>query len=228
MADRTRGDDQRRIELVKATDFLVRESADDRPYLVESLIPAGSQTIWQGRPKIGKSHTLLQLACDAASGIPVFGRFPVARPVRVCYVELEEPESVTKARYENILVAHGGDPEHGALWFISRNDMYRWRLLPRELLNSKRSDFSHALRGQRIELLVLVALRTLIYGDPNEAAFAEQFNSALDELRQETGAAIALAHHDRKSPAATAEARGLGSTMFAARADAIFDLRALP
>jgi hypothetical protein len=47
----------------------------------------------------------------------------------------------------------------------------------------------------------------------------------LATLRDSTQAAIIGGHHDRKSPAETAEARGFGSTMLTAEADAVFDLR---
>ncbi len=47
-----------RITLVTADVFLSRSSSDERPWLAEGLLPAASQTIWQGRPKVGKSHSL--------------------------------------------------------------------------------------------------------------------------------------------------------------------------
>ena len=49
-------------------------------------------------------------------------------------------------------------------------------------------------------------------------------NDALDAILVETSAAIVLANHTRKEPAATLEAQGFGSTFVAARADGTFDL----
>jgi len=192
--------------------------------LVQGLIPAQSQTIWQGRPKVGKSHTLLQLAYDAGAGLPVFGRFPVPRPVRTAYVELEEPEALTKQRYEKMLDAQEKAPDRGMLWFLSSNDLYRMRWFPRELLGTRRRQFYRALKDEGIEMLIMIALRRFVSGDPNEPTVAESLNDALDELHVEAGVALLMANHTRKASAKTAEARGFGSTMFAARADAIFDL----
>jgi RecA-family ATPase len=212
------------IQLVEATDFLARESSDEHEYLVEELIPAHSQTIWQGRPKVGKSHSLLQLAYNAAIGLPVFSRFKVPRPVRTCFIELEEPEGLTKKRFENMLCAHDWNiPDSGMLWFLSLTDLHRLRLLPRELLYQHRQGFFRVLGDAGIEMIIIVALRRLLSGDFNDPTVAEALNDALDELSQETGVALLLGNHTRKSGAATAEARGFGSTMFAARADAIFD-----
>jgi hypothetical protein len=128
---------QRKIVLIAADEFLKRTSRDERPWLAEGLLPASSQTIWQGRPKVGKSHSLLQLAFDTASGLPVFGRFGVQRAIRCAYVELEEPEAITKHRYEAMLRAHRKQgPDRENLRFFTREDLHRMRLLPRELLGS--------------------------------------------------------------------------------------------
>jgi len=218
-------DRKRLLELLGAIATSRRQSADEQPYLIENLLPSRSQTLWQGRPKVGKSHTLLQLALDAAAGYPVFGRFRVARPIRSCYVELEEPEGETKRRFVAMLQAHDGKgPDKDNLSFLSKNDLYKMRMLPRELLFKRRSDLGRTLKDNGIELLVLVALRKLTAGNLSDPEVAEAVNEALDMLSEETGAAIAIAHHDRKSPAQTAEARGFGSTMIAARADAVFDI----
>lgn len=212
------------IAFASAQEFLARRSEDERHWLIQSLLPARSQTIWQGRPKVGKSHTLLQLAFDLASGLPIFAHFPVPRSCRVAYIELEEPEGETKQRFATMLRAHRGNgPDGDKLFFFSRDDLYRHKLLSRELLGGHLKEFCAAVRDVGAELVILVALRKLLSGDRNDQEVAEIFNDALDALAQETGAAIVLAHHDRKAPADTAEARGLGSTMFSARADAIFD-----
>ncbi len=217
------------FRFASSEEFLKRDCAEARAWLAERLLPARSQTIWQGRPKVGKSHTLLQLAFDLACGLPVFTHFPVRRAVRVAYCEFEEAESLTKARFAAMLRAHGGQgPEAANLHLFTRTDLERLKLLPRELLGARLKDFCRAICNAGAELVILVSLRRLLVGDANEPEVAERFNDALDALETETGAATALAHHDRKAPAETAEARGLGSTMFAARADAIFDLNRAP
>ena len=214
-----------RIVLVPADDFLARTSNDERPWLAEGLLPAGSQTIWQGRPKVGKSHSLLQLAFDLGCGRPAFGRFAVTRPIRTAYVELEEPEAITKSRFGAMLRANGGNgPDAEHLSFFTRQDLWRLKLLPRELSGSHLQDFITALRDKKIELLILVALRSLLTGKPGDAEVAERLNDTLDILANETQSALALAHHSRKEAAETVEAQGFGSTMLSARADATFDM----
>jgi len=202
-------------------------SRDEREWFAEGLLPASSQTIWQGRPKVGKSHSLLQLGCDLASGLPVFGRFGVKRPVRCAYVELEEPEAITKLRYAQMLRANGGQgPDSGDFRFFTREDSHTLRLLPRDLLGACLKDFIEALLDAGSELLILIALRKLLHSGENlkDPETAERVNDALDMILEETHAAIILANHDRKQEAGTIEAQGFGSTFVSARADACFDL----
>jgi len=215
------------IALVSAEEFLRRSSGTERPWLAEGLLPAASQTIWQGRPKVGKSHSLLQLVFDMASGLPAFGRFNVRHAVRCAFVEMEEPEALTKARYAAMLRAHQGQgPEADNLRFFTREDLHRMRLLPRELLGARVGGFISALRGEGVEFVVLIALRRFLVTGENikDPEVAERINDALDTILNETGAAIALANHSRKQEAPTVEAQGFGSTFIAARADAIFEI----
>jgi hypothetical protein len=157
--------------------------------------------------------------------LPVFGYFPVQRSVRCAYIELEEPEGITKARYAGILRGHGGQgPNAENLVFLTREDLWRLGFLPRELSGSRTKDFISALRDKGIEFLILIALRRLAQGKLKDEDEAERLNDALDMVARETGAGLALGHHSRKEEAETVEAQGIGSTFISARADGTFDL----
>ena len=216
-----------RIRLVTADDFLKRSSEDERPWLADGFLPSASQIIWQGRPKVGKSHSLLQIAFDLACGLPVFGHFQVQRPVRCAYFELEEPEGITKTRYGAMLSAHEGQgPDAANLRFFTREDLHWLRLLPRELLGSRLKDLIAALRDAGTEFIVLIALRRFLASGENleDPDVAERVNDALDTIRDETKIAIMLANHSRKQEAHAIEAQGFGSTFISARADASFEI----
>jgi 5S rRNA maturation endonuclease (ribonuclease M5) len=214
-----------RIVLVNVEQFLARKSEDESPYIVSGLLPARSQTIWQGRPKIGKSHTLLQIGFDAACGLPVFGNFPVPHALHVVYVELEEPEGISKDRFIKMLRGHAGEgPDKDRLHFFTKKDLAIYKMRPQELLGVRVRDFSSAIRDTGAEIVFLIAARKLIDGNLKDPEVAERLNEGLDLLSQETGAAVALAHHSRKDSAETLEAQGLGHTFLAAHADATFDI----
>jgi hypothetical protein len=157
--------------------------------------------------------------------VPAFGRFSVGRPIRTAYIELEEPEAITKARFEKMLKAYDGQgPEGENLVFLTRHDLWRLKLLPREMATTHLKDLVSALRDRGVELVVLIALRCLATGNLKDQEVAERLNEALDFLTHETGSALALAHHSRKEEADTVEAQGIGSTFISARADASFDI----
>jgi putative DNA primase/helicase len=217
----------RAISLVTADEFLKRSSPDEKPWLAKGLLPASSQTIWQGRPKVGKSHSLLQVAFDLACGLPVFGHFEVQRPMRCAYFELEESEAVTKGRYAAMLRAHDGEgPDSQSLRFFTREDLHRFGVLPRELMGTRLKDLISAIRDAGSEFVVLIALRRFLGAGDNlkDPEVAERVNDALDAILSETGAANVLANHNRKQGANTVEAQGFGSTFISARADGTFDL----
>lgn len=216
-----------KIEFISSRDFLERRAGDEAEWLAEKLLPASSQILWQGRPKVGKSHSLLQLAFDLACGLPSLDHFAVRHAVRTAFMEPEEPEAITKGRFAAMLRAHGGQgPDSHNLTFFTREELRRLRVLPRELLGVHLKDFIAALRDRGIEFLVLVALRRFLAPGENikDPEVAERLNDALDTILNETGAAIALANHNRKERADTIEAQGFGSTFVSARADGTFDL----
>jgi hypothetical protein len=167
----------------------------------------------------------MQMAFDMACGLPVFGNFALARPIRAAYVELEEPEAITKDRFTKMLRAHAGQgPDANNLSFLTRNDLARHKMRSQELLGNRFKDFAAALEDGGAEIVFLIAVRKLVDGNLKDPEVAERLNDGLDLLTQETGAAIALAHHSRKESADTLEAQGIGSTFVSAHADATFDI----
>ena len=151
-----------KITLVDSADFLSRRSVDEGPDLIEGLIPPKRYVVYQGRPKTGKSHSLLQLAFDVACGLDVFGRFKVRAPIKVGYFELEEPEGQTKARFRSMLQARSKQgPEAGYLRFFTREDLFRLKLVSYELLTRGQHALAEVISESRIELVILIALRKL-------------------------------------------------------------------
>jgi hypothetical protein len=70
-------------------------------WLVEDIIPKGL-TLLAGKPKVGKSYFLLNLALALSAGEKAFNIIST-EPSKVLYLGLEEPTIRTKSRIESIL-----------------------------------------------------------------------------------------------------------------------------
>jgi RecA-family ATPase len=67
----------------------VFETPEERKFIVRSLIPENSITMFYAPDGIGKSTLSLQMCLEMASGIPVFGGFQTRKPMNVIYIMAE-------------------------------------------------------------------------------------------------------------------------------------------
>jgi len=78
-----------------------RSQADQTVCIVDDLLWRGV-TIFAGRPKVGKSWAMLQLAIAVATGQPFLGKLRVLKQGGVVYCALEEPQRRTTARMRKL------------------------------------------------------------------------------------------------------------------------------
>src|SRR5258705_4827436 len=81
---------------------LVTETFEPINWAVEGMLPEGC-ILFAGRPKLGKSWFVLQLALAVASGENAFGDFPVNRG-DVLYLALEDTRRRLQSRAKQLLV----------------------------------------------------------------------------------------------------------------------------
>lgn len=70
-----------------------------KEFLVDSMIHRGDTVMVIGSPKSGKSLFIKQLICSLTSAHPFFGKYQVADPTKVCYVQLEGEPLDTQDRF---------------------------------------------------------------------------------------------------------------------------------
>src|SRR5947207_6788904 len=80
---------------------LVEETFEPMNWAIPGLIPEGC-ILFAGRPKLGKSWFVLQLALAVASGENAFGDFPVSRG-DVLYLALEDTRRRLQSRVKRLL-----------------------------------------------------------------------------------------------------------------------------
>jgi len=88
---------------------LKNTNIQETKWLIEGIIPKGL-TLFAGKPKVGKSYFLLNLALDLSAGKEAFNVIST-EPSKVLYLGLEEPSFRTKNRIESILGAGGEWPD---------------------------------------------------------------------------------------------------------------------
>src|SRR5215471_4107086 len=82
-------------------DWLVKETFEPLKWAVPGLIPEGC-ILFAGRPKLGKSWFVLQLALAVASGGKAFGMVP-AEKSDVLYLALEDTKRRLQSRAKSLL-----------------------------------------------------------------------------------------------------------------------------
>jgi hypothetical protein len=177
-------------------------SAPPRHYLLHGLVAAGELSMWWGAPKCGKSFLLLRLAYGLALARSMWGR--KAKPCRVLYVAAEG-EGGFAGRLLALRDALGDAGE--AFRFIAQP----------ATIGPPSSDLADAIAAalaMHADLVVLDTLaRTFGEGDENAAKDMSGFIAALDRIRAETGAHVAVIHHGTKEGGSS---RGSGALVAAA------------
>jgi AAA domain-containing protein len=179
-------------------------SVEDPPiqYLVDELLPESTIALLHGDPRTRKSWAALEIAIALATGTPAFGldRFLVSRRVPVLYCSQEDSKPVVRKRAQALLRGRGFEELPDTITFsIHRGINIDSQLWQETLLR----DVSR--RGFR--LLVFDPIRRFSVNADKGPAEVLAVTTFLRQLVIETGASIALTHHDTKPPSNGADAR---------------------
>jgi KaiC/GvpD/RAD55 family RecA-like ATPase len=169
-----------RLETMTAAELAEKELGATE-WLLTGLMPVGGMVILYGAPKAGKTTFALAAAVANAGGRPFLGESP--NPVPVLWLDLEQPERVTKKR----MIEAGADttsmPFH--IWHGS---------------SPRVEDLMATIDELGAKLVVVDSLsRWLMLRDENDnAELNRTLGPILDQFRKRD-VTLALIHHDRKS-----------------------------
>lgn len=180
----------------KLMDFLTMDFPPPE-HLVEGLIPRSGSILIVALPHRMKSWftTSLALACTRAG--TALGQLEVKKPVRTMLVQVEDHESTVKERISSLITTSQFlecDPEN--VWVIKRSDFKGFT-----------PEWCARLKKQAIDwqadLIILDVLRRIFqgHGDLNSPGDSSSFLEMIDQIRDASGAAIALVHHENKKDA---------------------------
>ena len=163
-------------------------SAMEAPkWLVKALIPDGGLAVVYGQPKSCKTFWALDMALSIASGRPFHGL--ETRHGRMTYVAAEGGPARLHERALAWARTHGANPDRAVKWLITeRIDLTD---------GSDVAEFIKALDGPR-SLVVIDTLARCMSGDENVQKDMGAFVAGCDRIREATGAAVLVVHHEGK------------------------------
>jgi hypothetical protein len=193
-----------RIRVLSITDA---GNAPPRRYLLGGLIAPGEMSAWWGAPKTGKSFLMLRLAYGLALGIGMWDRASVL--CRVLYVAAEG-----EGGFARRLLAL-----RDAMGDAGDNFRYIAQRVTVGLPSDDLGDIIEAAVAMNADVVVLdTVARTFGTGDESTARDMGGYVAAVDEIRERTGAHVAVIHHGPKDPHAPSPR---GSISLVAAADLV-------
>lgn len=198
------------------------------PWLLPDYLARGEAAILAGHAGAGKSIVALDLALAAATGTPFLGRELAGAPLRVVYVDEEQPVATVRRRVARLLRGRGRELEElgDRLRYFHQPGLDLSRPEHVELIVA-------AVRDHRADLVIFDSfIRFVGRLNPRDESDVATFFRGLAPLTRDLGAAVLWLHH-RKKPQ-TGEAEGeqqfsvRGSTDLPAAVSEVFVLDKLP
>ena len=201
-----RDSDPKRMQFTRLGDLL-DEPEEDKPYLVEGLLPMGGDSLCVAKPKVGKSTLARCLASAVGRGDDWLGRRTTQGTV--FYLALEEKRSEVRRHFQ----AMGGRNDDPIFVFCATS--------PEDGLSQLRE----AMKSEKPVLVIVDPLfRFVRVKDGNDYAAVTNALEPLHSLARETGAHVLAVHHLGKGERSGGDAV-LGSTALFAAVDTLLIMK---
>lgn len=171
-------------------------------HLIEGMIPKSASVLIIAKPHHLKSWFTLALTIGASVQTELLGVLPVRRPLRTFLWTVEDPAKDTQQRAKWLAESQT----------FSDVDPANIRIRPRaagstNLMNEQIfTELLTEVKEHKTDLLILDVLRRFFAGDINAPRESAEFCEQLDRLRDITGCALAIVHHENRKQAELMEA----------------------
>jgi hypothetical protein len=161
------------------------------PMLIDGLLHQGCKMLLGGTSKSNKTWSLVDLALSVASGVPWWGL--KTTPARVLYLNFELPEWALTERIEAIARAKPEIPD-------IRHNVQFWTLRGHATdMTAIRPFLQRSIEGEGFGLIIIdPAYKLLGDRDENSNGDVGSFMNEFERFAENTGAAVAIAHHFAK------------------------------
>jgi DNA-binding transcriptional ArsR family regulator len=166
-------------------------------HLIEGLIPRGGSALIVAMPHHLKSWFTVGLALGASVPGTLLGKLEVAKPVRSYLASIEDPGGTLQWRIKQLMKTGTFRDVEPSLVKICPRTQGAYDIMDEQTFQWLCRD----AKDHKSELVILDVLRRWFQGDINSpkesAALCEQF----DRLRDITGAALLVVHHENRKEA---------------------------
>lgn len=166
-------------------------------HLIEGLIPRGGSALIVAMPHHLKSWFTVGLALGASVPGTLLGKLEVIKPVRSYLASIEDPAGTLQWRIQQLMKTGTFRDVNPALVKICARTQGAYDIMDEQTFQW----LCHDAKEHASELVILDVLRRWFQGDINSpkesAALCEQF----DRLRDITGAALLVVHHENRKEA---------------------------
>jgi hypothetical protein len=167
-------------------------------HLVEGLIPKGGTVMIVAMPHRMKSFFTTGMALAATRPGTILGKLEVAKPVRTILVQVEDSPGEVQKRLKSFLgTSQFMDCDPANLRIIDRSE-FKDGFTPAWC-----ERFVRQCIEWKADLVIFDVLRRFFvgHGDLNSAADTSVFLEIMDKIRNLTGAALMLVHHENRKEA---------------------------
>lgn len=192
-----------------AQDLMDTDIPEPESLLGDGVLVRGGFMALYGRPGLGKTWAVLQLALDMAAGRPWYGLQTV--PCRVGILELEMHAWFVQDRLRRLLPDVLTKQDKQALANIEFIAKPRFKGRIDILDPNTRTGIATWCREQRLDVMIVDALSRIHQTDENSAQEMGKVLAGVDQIRDDTDAAVVLIHHEPKSSSKNDSGRSMSS-----------------
>lgn len=172
----------------------VRKTIVKRIPLIDGFLMPKQKIVLVGWEGTGKSTLAINITVEAALGLPIFGKYPVKRPLKTAYMDMEIGKEGTITFFDHITAGRGNPPDDmiGLFHCRDRGAEVKVNVTERALLNATRE----AIIDFNPDILILDGWYLFVSeNDQDQVKAAFDF---LDNIREKASCSVIICHHTKK------------------------------
>jgi len=174
-------------------DEMMKMPHEENNYLIDKFLWEGQVCMLLAKEKVGKSILSKQMICSLTSGKALFNEYDVARPCKVCYLQLEGDRGETKSRFTSM---SKGLP-------VGAENFY-WRFYDRLMLDKDTETdkliaeiVDHEINP---DVLFIDPIYMALSGSLSDDKVVREMIGNIRRLQSRFDCAIVLVHHEHRNP----------------------------